>query len=296
MSELQNPDPSQLYDRITAAFPELAGLSYQFNGEGWDHYVLILNNQLVFRFPDDAEYLTLLRDEIRLLQELKPLVAVSIPQYTYIAPDQSFAGYPIVQGETLTADYFKSLDRTDQSSIAQQLAGLLSTLHTLVAKGHDLSYVPWSTIEKDQAMLKEQVEQYLTSVLSEEELSIVYHILKVTDDLLLQQLPKTFNHGDIYHSHLLWDQPLQQLGVIDFSDRVIGDPAFDFAELYEYGEEFVRAVYGNYTGPKDKDFLARAWIYQGWVAIYMMTDHFLYHKTSFEIARETFDRIKDKWR
>ena len=66
-----------------------------------------------------------------------------------------------------------------------------------------------------------------------------------------------------------------------------------FAELYEYGEGFVKQAYGYYTGPKDESFLHRAKIYQKWVGVFMMSDHFVYHKTSFEEARETFDRTKN---
>jgi aminoglycoside 2''-phosphotransferase len=82
------------------------------------------------------------------------------------------------------------------------------------------------------------------------------------------------------------------LGIIDFSDMTRDDPARDFAEIYEYGREFVQAVYDQYDGPKDRTFLDRAWIYQCWTAVFMMTDHFNYQKTSFDVARETFDRVR----
>ena len=99
-------------------------------------------------------------------------------------------------------------------------------------------------------------------------------------------------HGDVYSNHLLWDAGHQQLGIIDFSDMTLGDPAFDLAELYEYGQAFVEEVYFYYTGPKDNTFLERAWQYQYWVGVYMITEHFVYQKTSFEKAQETFKRIK----
>lgn len=45
-----------------------------------------------------------------------------------------------------------------------------------------------------------------------------------------------FTHGDLYHSHLLWDDTARTLGVLDFSGMVRGDPAVDFAESFAYGE------------------------------------------------------------
>ena len=58
------------------------------------------------------------------------------------------------------------------------------------------------------------------------------------------------------------------------------------------GEEFVRAVYERYTGPGDSGFLDRAWTYQRWVGVYMLTDHFEVGKTTWSVARATFDRCR----
>ena len=64
------------------------------------------------------------------------------------------------------------------------------------------------------------------------------------DVLLATDLPEVVVHNDVYSRHLLWDDAAARLGVIDFSDMCLGDPAVDFAELYEYGEAFVRARLG----------------------------------------------------
>jgi hypothetical protein len=58
--------------------------------------------------------------------------------------------------------------------------------------------------------------------------------------------------------HLLWDGRERRLGVIDFSDMNLSDVAFDFAELYEYGDDFVKGVYRRYSGQRDHLFLERA--------------------------------------
>ena len=55
----------------------------------------------------------------------------------------------------------------------------------------------------------------------------------------------------------------------------------------------MQRIYDLYTGPKDADFLKRAWIYDLWTGVYMLADHFEYGKTSFEVARETFDRTSE---
>lgn len=283
-------DPSTLLKRIKHIFPDLNWGSYIYIDEGWDHEVIILDNRVVFRFPNDDQYS--LKNEIMVLDKLNPLVNLAIPTYSYVAPDFSFAGYELVAGRPLSKQLFDELTADDRSVLAKQLADFLSILHQLPTNADYLSEVAQSDIKQYQAEMKQQADQYLKPVLIPEDFSLVQKIIDDIDKLLAQALPTAFLHGDIYNRHLLWDGGTRQLGIIDFSDMNIGDPAYDFAELYEYGQDFVKETYEFYTGPKDKLFLERAWTYQRWVGVFMMTDHFVYGKTTFEESRQTFDRTK----
>lgn len=294
MTKYHKVDPEELLDRITQTFPKITWASYRFVEEGWDHAVVILDEKIVFRFPSDNEYKALLKPEVETLKHLLPLVTINVPNYAYVAPDVSFAGYDIVPGKTLTKALFDSLRPADQSIIAKQLAGFLSTLHTALANGHNLGEVPKPTLLEDQEEIKGHMREHLVKALSPEDLAIVKEILADVDALLSEDTPKVFIHGDMYHSHILWDETTKQVGVIDFSDRNIGDPAIDFSELYEYGDDFIAEMYSYYTGPKDDIFLQRAWTYERWTGVYMMTDHFVNHRTTFEEARELFDRVKTR--
>jgi aminoglycoside 2''-phosphotransferase len=286
-------NPAVLLKLINDNFPELSWKSYRFINEGWDHEVLILDNHLVFRFPNDQEYRALLKDEVKVLKKLRPMVQVNIPNYTYIANDFSFAGYKLIPGEPLSKKFFNKVTTANRTNIARQLAGFLSTIHNLISDGYDFSLVIPADVEEHHVRLKKQAKQYLSRALSPKDYLLTEKILKKTDELLDQPLPMVLNHGDIYNNHLLWNSRLSQLGIIDFSDMNRGDPAFDFAELYEYGKDFVLEVYGYYRGLRDDTFLERAWIYQEWMGVYMMVDHFLNHKTSWEKAKETFERVKN---
>lgn len=284
--------PEALLSSIAEHFPQLKWSSYKYLDEGWDHEVIILDDKLVFRFPDDDEYIELLQNEIKILRRIQPLVSVKIPVYSHIAPDKSFAGYPMIAGKQLTKTLFDTLPAAERTNIAVQIAGFLSVLHAMAQNGHDVSGISPSHVQSGQAELKQQAELYLRGVLNEQDYSVAQKIISEVDELLTRPLPTVFLHGDLYNRHLLWDSPKAQLGVIDFSDMNLGDPAYDFAELYEYGSDFVREVYEYYTAPKDDTFLRRAWTYQRWVAVVMIIDHFINYKTSFQEARETFDRVK----
>ncbi len=289
-NELMDIAETQLQS-INKSFPNVSWSSYSYIDEGWDHAVIIIDNRLVFRFPLDAEYLERLKHEIKVVALVQPLVKVKIPQYTHIDSKGLFAGYEIVPGQTMTSGAFKLLKPEDKVTFTYQLADFLSTIHTLTSDQLDFSLVPPTDIHDYHKDLQEQVQQYLKNTMTVTEYIEVQNILDEAGEVLLLPHPKVFLHGDIYYRHLLWDGPNKQLGIIDFSDMNIGDPAFDFAELHEYGFDFVKHVYDLYSGPKDDTFLERAWTYQKLVAVYMLVDHFLYHKTSFKIARETFDRV-----
>jgi aminoglycoside phosphotransferase (APT) family kinase protein len=285
-------DPDLLLGKIHVEFPELEWKSHVLITDGWDHEVIILDNKIVFRFPNDASYANSLAAEVDILSRLQPLVQANIPNYTYVANDNSFAGYSIVPGKSLTKENFNTLDDTIVQNVAKQIASLLSTLHTAGKAGLDLTNVPSSYMPDDQVEVKKLAARHLAETLNPSDYQLVETILNDVDTLLAQSKPTTFIHGDVYSNHLFWDDASQRLGLIDFSDMTIADPAIDFAELYEYGKPFVEMVFSYYEAPKDETFLARAWVYQQWVGVYMMTDHFVCHKTSFDVARETFDRVK----
>lgn len=282
--------PEDLLRRVLREFPALQPKTYRLVADGWDHEVLIIDDRIVFRFPNDDEYLAALKNEIKVLRELAPFLKVNMPRYTYVAKDCSFAGYQIVPGTFVDVDLFKTWSLAKQGEFAKQLADFLTSMHAMLHGGIDLGMVPGTYIYEDQAQLKVRIKRYLPGVLTHQELAAVDEIMADIDALLMEDMPTALLHGDVYSQHLLWDEATGKLGIIDFSDMMRGDPAIDFAELYEYGEAFVHAVYEHYKGQKDKMFLGRAWKYQRWVGVYMMADHFVYHKTSFGKARATFDR------
>jgi aminoglycoside phosphotransferase (APT) family kinase protein len=71
--------------------------------------------------------------------------------------------------------------------------------------------------------------------------------------------PLRATHNDLHAEHLLLDpETLRPTGLIDWSDVKLGDPAVDFAGLWEWrGERFVRLALSHYDLPWDDAFLAR---------------------------------------
>lgn len=61
-------------------------------------------------------------------------------------------------------------------------------------------------------------------------------------------------HSDLTCDHLLYDRSTGRLGVIDFSDAAIFDPAADFVWFEELRETFYRKVLAHYARPLGHSF------------------------------------------
>lgn len=72
-------------------------------------------------------------------------------------------------------------------------------------------------------------------------------------------VPGVLVHGDVRAEHLYRDPDGRLVGVIDFGDVVLGDPAYDFFKL---GAGFADQLLGHYGGAVDSSFRARIAAYE----------------------------------
>lgn len=104
-----------LLRRIKDEFPEIRWRKYRCIERGWDHYVIILDNNIVFRTPKRFNHLhDKLRDEMRLLKYLKSKLDIGIPDYNYVLKDGSAAGYRLLSGQELKPSRFKNLSSSEK--------------------------------------------------------------------------------------------------------------------------------------------------------------------------------------
>lgn len=261
-----------LLQRIKEEFPELEWTSANYIGSGFNHAILILDGRIVFRAPRGEYYEQQLSGEIALLDFLAGRMQVRIPQYSYVARDLSFAGYPLVPGQELATEHFFRLPLADREAIAHQLAGFLSALHTTPKQTAKQFNTPDGNPGLTFRDLSARVETYLTPRLTEAELRLIRQFLAELEQLPGPLIQPALIHRDLAWEHILWDAQARQIGIIDFSDRAWGDPALDFSGLMWYGEDFVRHVAELYTGPGDAGLLRRAVLYSKRVPLFLMVD------------------------
>lgn len=296
-------------DAVRAAFPALTWDSVTRIDEGWDHVVVICrgcagadsfgHRDLVFRFPSDRDALAQLPAEIAVLEHLAGRVEAEIPRYTHVPDSGQFAGYPLVRGDRLTPDLLHSLPAAEKTAIGGQLGALLAALHVADTSTPPMTRVPAPYQPENLAFVRRIVENELPAWFTDDELGTAREICDEVAALQATRLPEVFLHYDIYVRHLYWDRgrgpgrrKTGRLGLIDFSDMCLGDPAIDFAELYEYGPRFVDEALARYVGRIDPTFLDRAWTYQRLAGLYMIAGHLQYGEETWEHARATFDRCR----
>lgn len=286
-------DKRSLVQKIRREFPQLAWQYAEHNVEGWDHYVLSLDNKYIFRFPRKEIYQKRLYGEVLFLRYLSERdLGIATPRYEFVAGDKSFAGYAILRGSQMKkAEVFDKLSGSAKHAIARQIASFLSALHKTplrIAKKYQIKTLNGRKQYRD---LVGNIKKYIYPRLPKRENALISEFLR--EFAKYQSYPKQcLIHGDLYASHLIVSEDRKRLsGVIDFSDRRIADPARDFAELWEFGDEFVKEVYQNYTGPKDKDFLHRSRLYYKRMPLYVMTSPFLGFRGSFALGHKLFREI-----
>lgn len=321
-------------DAIRSAYPTLTWERATRTEEGWDHVVILCHgcggedalghDDLVFRFPTDGQAHAQLPTEIAVLEHLAGRVEASIPRYTHLPEGLPFAGYPMVRGQRLTPELFRDLPLTGRTLLAGQLGALLSALHIQDVSSPPMDRVPHSYQPENLDFVRGIVENNLPDVFTPDEMRTAREICDEVAALQSTLQPRVFLHYDIYPRHLYWERSVRsdaaggtersteavsgaeasgagvcgagRLGLIDFTDMCLGDPAIDFAELYEYGPRFVEDVLARYVGPVDATFLDRAWSYQRLAGLYMLAGHLYYGEETWEYARSTFDRCRSPQR
>ena len=252
-------------DRIRQLAPEVSISSVSINREGLLNDVVIVNGELVFRFPKHEYGFRHLQDEVRILRLLRNYITLETPSPLYEADD--CLAYRMIPGETLRRDMLMRLSEDDQQAIADQLAQFLKELHGVpINQIADfevpiadalMKYEGWVDAyerirEKVFPLLLPHVREWVTGHFESHlaERSNFQYELKMVDT-------------DIPPYHIMFDRQRKCVnGIIDFGCAGLGDPAIDVGVIiYNYGESFMDEFYRVY--PEAETYLQRARFYAG---------------------------------
>jgi len=252
-------------------YPELQIKSAYINEIGQNNDVLIVNDNMVFRFPKYESGIYQLRLETKLLERIRPFITLNIPDPSYQmfqdkVPGKVFTGYKMIEGESFRKNIFTEVnDEKQLQKLACTLANFLKELHQ----------IPLSTFE---GIMQQDMKDMYT------EINNLYgqlkeHVYPFMREDARKEVTKSFElylnenrnfifapclvHGDFGMGNILYSTIKKDIsGVIDFGGASIGDPAYDFAGiLASYGEEFLQlfsAHYPNLESVKERMFFYKS--------------------------------------
>jgi aminoglycoside 2''-phosphotransferase len=239
---------------------------------GWDSRVLEVNGQWIFQFARRPEITGQFRKELRLLPELAGRLPCTIPNPVFTRLDDPkfiCMGYRKLNGEALS-------DATATTAMATQIGAFLNCLHQFPLD---------SVSQTGLIVLRADVwrTQYLDfyrwvqkGVLPQVSETLRKNMRNLWEDFLDTEENFHFTpvliHGDLGVEHILVDPDSDRLvGVIDWGDARVGDPALDFAGLLaSCGADFVSQVLGSYARRLDGRFWQRMAFYRDIQPFYRM--------------------------
>lgn len=261
MSREENGNMPNLIDRIRRVFPDLAIREYRFVSGGWDNYAILVNREILFRIPRTGERASRLEREIKFLACLKDS-PVRIPEYAMVGSHAGaiMGGYRYISGSPLN-----SVDSLTDG-MKSQFTDFLNYMHDQRKNRCLLDTVGNAGIERWKEVYAEIMEQAFSSlfdVLDDNTLSSLAGKFATFNEDLCKTANISPVHGDLYRGNVLISDSKDSLvGILDWGDAQMGDPAIDFAALLvDFNLSEIEEILSGYTGPVDANFRARVEFY-----------------------------------
>lgn len=238
----------QYRESIAAACPELEIETVAPYRGGQNNDLILVNDELIFRFPKYAEGIAGLRKEQAVLNAVRPRLPLATPHYIYHNMDEdevgrAFVGYRELPGSCLWPEEFAKIsDEGTVDRLARDLATFLQSLHAISADSVDFPLEASET----QAGWRELFARIQQIVFPRLTAAGCAWTTRQFDAFLGDDEQFAFSnvlrHGDSGSSNTLYSAEQRRVvGIIDFSHAGIGDPAVDFAGHYVcFGEAFMK--------------------------------------------------------
>ena len=203
--------------------------------DGQQHVVVILDEELVARFPRDEQAIESLRGEARLLSHLAGWVSAPLPVPVHV--DESFTLHRMLHGVVTSRRALGSLERRARERLLDDVGQFLAELGASAVSTFAASA---ATTSQDRIrVLRERADRLVVPLLWNHQRQWLDELFTELEAVSFAHTPSLI-HGDLAPYHLLHDPESGQLtGVLDFGVAGLGDPATDLAcVLSVWGERF----------------------------------------------------------
>jgi aminoglycoside phosphotransferase (APT) family kinase protein len=181
--------------------------------DGWDFKVLILEDDWVLRIPRSERTVEELEKEVALLPDLGPALPVDVPRFEYVSREPFYVVYRLIRGEPL------------QDEDSTGVRAFLDALHSLEPSELPAPRPDWVATYRRYA---DSFDSSVLPLLDIDERARGEALLAEVETLT--GFRPALTHSDLGPSHLLVSDG-RLVGVIDWGDARVGDPAIDYAWL-----------------------------------------------------------------
>lgn len=249
---------------VHAVYPEAEADSLERLGSGWEFDAFVTADGWVFRFPRRAYAEGLFEREGGILGLARWALprSVAVPSVRVLEHELGTFPYRIAVHRFIAGDAADRIPVPLRPALARTLGEALSAIHSVpegVARAAGLQ-------ELDRAAAG-RIEWFATGSagvrsLNDEDAGLdeaVQWLDQLEDPLRRLDSPLRFIHHDLSAEHLLADPATGRLvGILDWTDAILGDPARDFMPLVTFGGwPFVEEVLAHYAVGIDAGFWDR---------------------------------------
>lgn len=239
---------------ILDRYPELFNSNFKADNSGWTNFAIKVDDKYLFRFPKNDEAYKAINKEYKILNILNKKLPnnIKVPNYIFsnLESDYPFVGYELIQGKFLTNEVFNSLSNEQKDKLLNSMAEFLNILHSVDYR--ELGLKPIDSIAWYRDLYKKVQDicfKYFDNDLKNNTIGLFENFFN--DETMHSYIP-TLVHGDLSEDHIIVTDT--GIGIIDFGDLMVFDPAYDLIWAYLCDNKFYNELYNKYNGNKDNYF------------------------------------------
>jgi aminoglycoside phosphotransferase (APT) family kinase protein len=245
-------DPVEHRALVERLFPQLDVRTFRRVGDGWTCDTYDVNGEWIVQVPRSAYAADALRAQIAILPELAAELSASIPAPELVSSDPPCMAYRRLDGVAAAA--------APVGIWPERLGRFLYDLHMVPP---EIVGMRGSTAEAVRAVRREEFDRLREVVLPllepDERARADAMLHAYLDDDLNWRFAPCLTHRDLGPEHVLVSPTGDLVGVLDWEEVGIDDPAWDFAWWLHERPEVGRRALAAYGGQPDERFRHRAW-------------------------------------
>ena len=260
---------------IRDVYPGIPIETAHLNQNGQFNDILVVNEEIIFRFPKTLREADKLMTESALLWNLQGRTTLPVPDPIYRSKvaepiGHVFMGYHLLPGKPLWPETLHAIkDDKLLQHLADQLATFLRGLHSFPAEALKVRLPDFRGCEEWRDLYERLRTKLFPFMRIDARTWTTRHFEDFLNDERNCDYAPALIHGDFGPGNILYDADTKSIsGIIDFSSAGWGDSATDFAAIIcsvGYGEQFLDRFSAIYPGIEN--VLSRARFYAGTFAL-----------------------------